>query len=253
MQPFDFSKRVRAYFAELVGTTVFLFLSTTAASTAGSNTLTIATAFGIGLATAIFIARPVSGGHINPAVSFAMVLSGNLDIIDGVGYIVSQLAGAVAGSAIGYGVLGSEKYGGWLSVAPGLSQRQGFVAEIVGTFVLVTIVFIVCVQTTSGLLTPSKLTVRGMAPQIIGFATWVIHLALIPINGCGVNPARAFGPALVNNKFNDHWIYWAGPAVGALCVISVQFILFGSAKALEVSEEDELMQTRKVTESRVVV
>jgi glycerol uptake facilitator-like aquaporin len=213
MQSFDIPKRLRAYFAELVGTTVFLCVGTTAASTAGANTLAIATAFGIGLSTAIFIAGPVSGGHLNPAVSFAMALSGNLDIFDGIGYVVSQLAGAVAGSAIGHGVLGSDKYGGWLSVAPGLNQSQGFVAEMFGTFVLLTIIFMcvrnfhslsplgtnrkcncrVCVRTSCGLLTPSKMTVRGMCPQIIGFAVWALHLAFIPISGCGINPARVFG------------------------------------------------------------
>lgn len=135
------SRRGRILVAEFIGTAFFVFFATAAASTAKSDTLTIATAFGLSLASGIFIAAPISGGHINPAISFAMVLAGNLSILDGIGYIVAQLVGAVAGSAIGYGVLGSSGYAGWLSVAPGLSQRHGFVAEIVGTFLLVSTFF----------------------------------------------------------------------------------------------------------------
>lgn len=122
------------------------------------------------------------------------------------------------------------------------------------------------------MLTPTKLSVRASAPQVIGFAVWAIHLAMVPINGCGINPARALGPvslsplpsevsysltniiqALINNKFDDHWIFWVGPAIGALSAMAIQIILFGTTKGVDLQEEDELMQIRKVTDSQVIV
>ena len=131
--------RIRPFIAEFVGTALFLFLGSTGASQ-GEGILAISTSFGIGLAIAIYVAAPISGGHLNPAVTISMMASKNLPVVDGFGYIVSQVVGAIAGSAIGYGVLG-EEFGGSLAMQGNFGAGQGLVAEIVGTFILVTIVF----------------------------------------------------------------------------------------------------------------
>ncbi|KAF2302080.1 hypothetical protein GH714_032430 [Hevea brasiliensis] len=169
-------------------------------------------------------------GHINPAVSFGLFLARKVSLIRAVAYMVAQCLGAICGVGLvkafmkhPYNGLG----GGANTVAPGYNKGTALGAEIIGTFVLVYTVFSATDPKRSALL----------APLPIGFAVFMVHLATIPITGTGINPARSFGAAVIYNNdkaWDDHWIFWVGPFVGALAAAAYhQYILRAAAiKAL---------------------
>lgn len=131
--------KLRAYFAEFLGTGCFLMLGTMSASAAVGNDMVIATAFGLALVVSIQIAAPLSGGHLNPAVSLAMALTGDLGIIDAIAYIVAQVAGAIVGSTIVYfSLFAGDSFHGAIEAT---GVMRSLVAEMIGTFILVTIVY----------------------------------------------------------------------------------------------------------------
>jgi aquaporin PIP len=157
---------------------------------------------------------PISGGHINPAVTFAMIITRQISVSKGLLYIVAQLIGACVGMLLLRAFVNDALI---LSIpgAGGLAINEDVVTsslaavgiEAIGTFVLVWTVFATAV------------TQRGnsgiAAPLYIGFAVIAMHFVLVPLTGCGINPARSFGPALVNGRWDDAWIYWVGPLLGA--------------------------------------
>ncbi|MCH81498.1 aquaporin PIP2-7-like [Trifolium medium] len=123
--------------------------------------------------------------------------------------------------------------GGANSVAPGYSKGSALGAEIIGTFVLVYTVF----SATDPKRSARDSHVPVLAPLPIGFAVFMVHLATIPITGTGINPARSFGAAVIFNNakvWDDHWIFWVGPFVGAAAAAAYhQYILRAAAiKAL---------------------
>ncbi|CAJ2656013.1 probable aquaporin PIP1-4 [Trifolium pratense] len=104
--------------------------------------------------------------------------------------------------------------GGANTLSKGYSIGDGLGAEIVGTFVLVYTVF----SATDAKRNARDSHVPILAPLPIGFAVFLVHLATIPITGTGINPARSLGAALIYNKdqaWDDHWIFWVGPFIGA--------------------------------------
>jgi MIP family channel proteins len=215
---------LRATFAEFVATLLFLFIGvgSVAAFVASSGPDSALVdgvpiiALGFGLAIAFLAAGigPISGGHINPAVTFAMVITGNVGVVRGLMFILAQLAGGIVGIALLRGLLADELIlaipgaGGNAindNVVPGSLEAVGI--EAVGTFILVWTVFAV------------TLARRGnsgtLAPLYIGLAVLIAHIVLVPLTGCGINPARSFGPAVINGRWDDQWVYWVGPLIGA--------------------------------------
>jgi len=169
--------------------------------------LTIALANGLAFLLLVGAMLPISGGHLNPAVTFAAMLARKFDVTKGILYIVVQCAGAVAGALLltiiipagTHGNLGAHGLGARVSVAGGLT------AEIVLTFMLVSAVM----ATTMG---GSRPVALGLAA--IGLASTLGYLFAVPLTGGSMNPARSFGPAFVTGVWKDHWIFWIGPLVG---------------------------------------
>eukprot|EP00879_Flechtneria_rotunda_P028764 GHRR01030984.1.p1 GENE.GHRR01030984.1~~GHRR01030984.1.p1 ORF type:complete len:309 (+),score=86.99 GHRR01030984.1:184-1110(+) len=181
-----------------------------------SNLLNIALAFGFAIFVLVYAAASFSGGHLNPAVTFAMLLAGRVSIIRAAVYIACQLVGAILGSALvlavdpmGYqAALGAaNKLNAWATTGNALG------AEIILTAIFVFVVF-AAVDQTRGART-AHLPV--LAPLAIGIAVFLAHVVAIPIDGCSINPARSFGVAVVVNKsvvWHDQWIFWVGPLIG---------------------------------------
>ncbi|CAI0443542.1 unnamed protein product, partial [Linum tenue] len=187
----------RAGIAEFIATFLFLYISVltvmgvvkspSKCSTVGIQG--IAWAFGGMIFALVYCTAGISGGHINPAVTFGLFLARKLSQF--------QLLG-----------------GGANSVAGGYTKGDGLGAEIVGTFVLVYTVF----SATDAKRSARDSHVPILAPLPIGFAVFLVHLATIPITGTGINPARSLGAAIVFNQdkgWDDHWIFWVGPFIGA--------------------------------------
>lgn len=178
----------------------------------------IAWSFGGMIFALVYCTAGISGGHINPAVTFGLLLARKLSLTRAVFYIVMQCLGAICGAAVVKGFEGTTRYellgGGANSVNHGYTKGDGLGAEIVGTFVLVYTVF----SATDAKRSARDSHVPILAPLPIGFAVFLVHLATIPITGTGINPARSLGAAIVFNKdraWDDHWIFWVGPFIGA--------------------------------------
>jgi MIP family channel proteins len=203
--------------AEFIVTLLFIFIGCGAVVASGmasggaldtGRLVAIALAHGLAIALLVFATANVSGGHINPAVTFAMIVTRKISIAKGAMYVVAQLAGAIVGALLLMAVSPDAVEGnlGAHGLGAGVTAGMGLLVEIILTFVLVFTVFMAAVDR------------RGagiVAPLAIGFAVLVAHLVAVPLTGAGINPARSLGPALVAGAWADHWIYWAGPLIGA--------------------------------------
>ncbi|KZV36282.1 major intrinsic protein 1-like protein [Dorcoceras hygrometricum] len=226
----------RAGIAEFVATFLFLYISIL--TVMGVNRATnrcasvgiqgIAWAFGGMIFVLVYCTAGISGGHINPAVTFGLFLARKLSLIRAIFYIVMQCLGAACGAGVvkGFMVGPYQRYNGGANfVQHGYTKGDGLGAEIIGTFVLVYTVF----SATDAKRKARDSHVPLLAPLPIGFAVFLVHLATIPITGTGINPARSLGAAIIFNRdlaWNDHWIFWVGPFIGAaLAAVYHQIII----------------------------
>lgn len=214
-------------FAEFVGTFALVLLGCGAAVIGGMGTgptaidvLGIATAFGLALVAMAYGIGPISGCHINPAVSLGVLVAGRMSVGDFIGYIIGQVLGAIAGAAVLYLIL-SGKASGWTG---GLGQNgwgAGYLGEYSMNSALVfeiaaTFLFLVCILGVTQAGAPSQFA--GLA---IGLTLVAIHIVGINVTGVSVNPARSLGPALVGMGANPTalsqvWLFIFAPAVGAV-------------------------------------
>ncbi|XP_073023894.1 probable aquaporin PIP2-8 [Primulina eburnea] len=236
----------RALIAEFIATLLFLYIGVAtvighvklnnADQCDGVGILGIAWAFGGMIFILVYCTAGISGGHINPAVTLGLFLARKLSLVRAVAYMVAQCLGAICGVGLVKAFMKSfyNRLGGGANfVQPGYNKGTALGAEIIGTFVLVYTVF----SATDPKRSARDSHVPVLAPLPIGFAVFMVHLATIPITGTGINPARSFGAAVIYNKgkiWDDQWIFWVGPFVGALAAaIYHQFILRAAAiKAL---------------------
>ncbi len=212
--------------AEFIGTVALVFFGCGAAAIGGMGTgatavdlLGIASAFGFAIVAMAYGIGPISGCHVNPAVSFGVFVAGRMSAAEMVGYWIAQVLGAIVGAAVLYLIL-SGKASGWNG---GLGQNgwgpgylgeyntlSALVYEIVATFL-----FLVTILGVTHPFTP-----RGFAGLAIGLALVAIHLVGINVTGTSVNPARSIGPALVGFGSNPKavaqlWLFIVAPLIGA--------------------------------------
>ncbi len=218
----------RAGAAELIATLLFVFFGAGsvvvtqkiqgAATMDPERLVAIALAHGLAIALLVTATANISGGHINPAVTFGAMLTRKINVAKGLVYIVAQLVGAIIGAALlaviipaaDQGTLGSHGLGA------GIGSGAGLLAEVILTFALVFTVFATAID-------PKGLT--KLAPVAIGFVILVDHLVGVPLTGASMNPARSLGPALISGTWDTHWLYWVGPAIGgALAAILYQAV-----------------------------
>ncbi|VAI84574.1 unnamed protein product [Triticum turgidum subsp. durum] len=183
----------------------------------GVGYLGVAWSFGATVSVLVYSTSGVSGGHINPAVTFALFIAGKVTLVRSVLYVAAQCLGAVVGVGIVKGIM-KHPYddfgGGANAVAGGYSLGAALGAEIFGTFVLAYTVF----SATDPKRTARDAFVPLVAALPIGLSVFVVHLATIPITGTGINPARSLGAAVLYNQhktWKQHWIFWVGPFTGA--------------------------------------
>jgi aquaporin Z len=200
----------RKLLAELVGTFVFFltgFMSILATQAIGTTVdlVVIALGFGLGLFAAIQIAGAVSGGHFNPAVTIGALLDKRIDPVNAAGYIIAQLIGGIGAAALVL-VMSSQAAVAGTRTRPGagISDVQALVLEVVFTAIFVAVI-----------LTVTKLN-ADRAFIVIPLTLVVIHLALVPITGSSVNPARSIASALIGGDLSSLWIYIVGPVIGAV-------------------------------------
>jgi len=205
-----------AFVAELVGTFYLVFVGAGAiildAHTGGGVTLLgIAAAHGLALSIAVSITIPISGGHLNPAVTLAMLATKRIAAGKAGGYIAAQLLGATLAGVLLKGFYPAQAVAksnlGTPALGPGVTFAQGVVIETILTFLLLFTIFGVAVDPRA----PQHIT--GFC---IGLTVAFDILAGGPLSGASMNPARTFGPALVAGFWANHLVYWIGPVLGGL-------------------------------------
>ncbi|MEQ2166405.1 hypothetical protein GOODEAATRI_027642 [Goodea atripinnis] len=169
--------------------------------------LQVVLVFGLSVAMA---ALSVGGAvHLNPAVSIAMVLTLRLTLWRAVLYMIGQLLGGVVSSAMLLGLMG-DVTPAVNQVSSGVRLHEAFIVEM-----LITLQLVLVVMVTAEVPLPMVAT-----PLLVGLTVSLGHLVAVGATGCGMNPARSFGPAAVTLDFRNHWVFWAGPMVGA-CVAAL--------------------------------
>ena len=218
---------IRSLTAEALGTALLVFIAVGTAtltfgyrfagSSGSAGVVATALAFGLVLAVLVYAIGPISGCHINPAVTMGFLVSGRMSLDDAIGYWVAQFVGGIAGAAGLFAVfqgtpqysrttvgLGADGYGSHSSV--GLNAGGAFVVEVVLTFVFVFVILAVTRRAANAI----------VAGLVIGIALTVVHLVGIPLDGTSVNPARSLGPALFvgSSALKQIWLFIIAPLVG---------------------------------------
>jgi aquaporin Z len=203
----------KALVAEFVGTFTLIFVGVGAIA---SDVMTghmlgltgIALAHGLAIAVMVSATAAVSGGHLNPAVTFGALVARKINLLNGIAYIVAQCLGAIVAAyvirlAIPEQVLTAISYGTPV-VTKGVTVTQALFTEIVLTFFLVFVVF--------------GTAIDKRAPKVgglfIGLAVAMGVMMGAGISGAAMNPARFLGPAVAGGGFDNTWLYWVGPLVG---------------------------------------
>lgn len=207
--------------AEAVGTFLFFFVGIGAvilgAHTGDTSGGLIGVAFAHGLALAVMVSAlgAVSGGHFNPAVTFAVWITGRIDAMRGGLYVVAQLVGGLAAALVLRWVFPESSWEpvalGTPAIGPEISVAGAIVIEAVLTMVLLVAVFGTAID-------PRAPKIGGLA---IGLAVAADILMGGPLTGAAMNPARWFGPAVASGTYADWYVWWIGPLVGAAIVAIV--------------------------------
>jgi len=205
--------RVRKYAAELLGTFLFLaiaYLSVAAfraADPATAGLLVVPFSFGFGLLAAVFAFGHISGGHFNPAVTVAMVLDRRTTPVDAVGYVVAQVAGALAAGVLVMVAVNQEAVAAGITrpnAAAGISDTGALIIETVATAGFVAVIL------------AATRRAPALAALAIPLTLAAIHFAIATLTGSGVNPARSIGSAVIGGDVAALWIYIVAPVVGAI-------------------------------------
>lgn len=218
---------MKKYLAELMGTfSLVLFgcgaagvSGITATGPAGIGLLGISFAFGLTVVVMAYAIGPISGCHINPAITLSMLVAGRITLNDAVGYVIAQFVGATVAAGVLYIIqsgapgfmlsewaLGSNGWGpGYLGA---YNATSAFVAEVVLTFLFLMVIY----------KTTSKWGNSSMSGLAIGLTLVLIHLVAIPITGTSVNPARSFGPAIFAGgiALQQLWLFIVAPILGGV-------------------------------------
>ncbi|KAL7875625.1 hypothetical protein AOLI_G00105880 [Acnodon oligacanthus] len=218
----------RAVSGEFLATLIFVLLSLGSTINWASGTenpppadlVLISLCFGLSIATMVQCFGHISGGHINPAVTAAMVVTQKLSLAKGLFYIVAQCLGAIVGAGVLFLVTPSAVRGGLgiTAVNPRISVGHALVVELLITFELIFTIFATC--------DPKRSDLKGSAGLAIGIAVVIGHLFAIPYTGASMNPARSFGPAVVTWNWESHWVYWVGPILGGILAAALYEYLY---------------------------
>jgi len=231
----------RAAVSEFFATMIFVFIGTgsVVASKAalGENSIAIpsltliALAHGFAIMVLVYSVGEISGGHINPAVTWALLITDRLSIIRAVVYWHSQLLGGIVGSAILRGLLppALQFAMGCHSVNEYLTDWQALGCESVFTFIFVFVVFPTAISHFVGKIAPlggGDYSPGNLTPFAVGMTIMMLHTVGIPLTGASMNPARSFGPAVVHGCWEKHWVYWFGPLIGSTTAAVIAQVVF---------------------------
>ena len=236
---------LRKFGAELLGTAILVFVACGVATLSfgkgfnfagftlvhnlSAGIVATALTFGLVLLALVYVLGPISGCHVNPAVTIGALVARRIEPLEGIGYIVSQFIGGILGALLLWGVfsaspfykksvtgLGADGYGKQSMVH--ISQGGAFLVEVILTAIFVFVILGVT----------SRIANAATAGVVIGLTLVFIHLIGIPLTGTSVNPARSLGPALVvgGTALSQVWLFLLAPAVGGVVAALVYWIIY---------------------------
>jgi aquaporin Z len=211
-----------------VGTATLTFGFKVTGTSTSAGVVATALAFGLVLLVLVYSIGPISGCHINPAVTIGFLAARRITITDAIGYWVAQVIGGVVGAAGLYGIfhlasgyhksvgLGADGFG--RSSMIGVAAVGAFIAEVVLTFLFVFVILAVTRRASNAL----------VAGLVIGLALTLVHIVGIPVDGTSVNPARSIGPALFvgGSALSQLWVFIVAPLVGGVLSAAVYGFLY---------------------------
>ncbi|MBV8462673.1 MAG: aquaporin [Acidimicrobiales bacterium] len=233
--------------AEFLGTMVLVVIAVGVATESfgfklfglsyAAGVVATALAFGLVLVALVYAIGPISGCHVNPAVTLGFISTGRMKLEEGIGYLLAQFLGGIFGAYLLYWMfttsplynksvqgLGADGYGRQSHLF--VSQWGAFLIEVVLTTVFVLIV----------LFSTHKAAIQGATGVVIGFGLVIVHLIGIPLTGTSVNPARSLGPALVvgGTALSQVWLFIVAPLVGAILAALIHLLLADRSKDVQV-------------------
>ncbi len=207
---------MKKYICECLGTAVLVLFGCGTAVVSKGNLVATSLAFGLSIVAMAYVIGNISGCHVNPAVSLAMLINKKMNLKDFIGYVLAQIIGAFAGSGLLYfvlnattdGVTGLGTNGFAEQSALGLSMLAAFVVEVVLTFVFIYTILGVTSD-------KDKSAIAGI---VIGLTLTFVHLIGIKLTGTSVNPARSLAPAVIigGDAIKQVWLFIVAPFVGSL-------------------------------------
>jgi aquaporin Z len=240
---------IRKLAVEFLGTAILVFLAVGSATlmfgfkldggSAAAGVVATALAFGLTLLALVYLIGPVSGSHVNPAVTIGALLAGRISAAEAAGYWIAQFAGGIVGALALWGTfatsplyhrattgLGASGYGSASLIHIGMGGA--FIFEVVLTAIFVFVVLRVTSATANA----------ATAAIAIGLTLTVVHLVGIPVTGTSVNPARSLGPALVvgGTALSQVWLFIVAPLAGGVLAAGLHRLLYraeGTALAAE--------------------
>jgi len=234
----------RGSISEFFATMIFVFIGTGAVVACQAqlgqsgigvpSLILISLAHGFAIMVLVYAVGEVSGGHINPAVTWACLLTNKISFIRALIYVISQLGGAVVGSGLLRSIMSSAMIlngMGCHSLNASLTVGQGVIAESIFTFIFIFVVFATAISPFAGKMAPlsggeAEYGPGKLTPFAVGMAILMLHCVGIPFTGASMNPARSFGPAIVHGCWANHWVYWVGPFIGSSVAAVVAQIIF---------------------------
>jgi aquaporin Z len=230
---------VRKFAVELLGTAILVFIAVGVATlmfgfrlaggSVAAGVVATALAFGLTLLGLVYMIGPISGSHVNPAITLGALLTGRIAIAEAIGYWIAQFAGGIAGALVLWGTLSSSPFyhrsvtglgaDGWGRASMiHIGVGGAFVFEMIMTAIFVFVVLRVTSATANA----------ATAAIAIGLTLTAVHLVGIPITGTSVNPARSLGPALVvgGTALSQVWLFIVAPLVGAVLAAGLHRLLY---------------------------
>jgi MIP family channel proteins len=215
-------------------------------SLGGAALLMVALAHGLAIGLMVASAGHISGGLYNPALTVGLVVTRKMSAQRGVIYIISELAGATVAALALKAIFHPSEINPVHLGAPFVNGRYevsaGLLAEIIATFFLMYAVFGTAVDPRGA---------KAIAPLVIGLVITIGVLAIGPVTGAAMNPSRAFGPELVQGYWNDWWIYWVGPIIGAVLAALLYDNVLGRGAITPEAGNVDVEPTTAARETRV--
>ncbi|CAK6961676.1 aquaporin-8a.2 [Scomber scombrus] len=223
--PNTYERLCQPCLAEIVGTMFFVFIGCVSVieNVPAAGRLQPALVHGLAVAVMVAVMDNISGSHFNPPFTIAIYLCGGMELIMVGPYLVSQLIGGVLGAGMAKMMVPAERYinatGAAFDIIKSESQLPGAIFGEVAMTCLVTMVVL--------LVAVNGKTKTPLAPFLVGCTVIINILAGGDVSGTCLNPARAFGPAVMANYWEYHWVYWAGPIGGGLVAAALLRLILG--------------------------